>query len=389
MTRRIVLALAAAGFILAAVVFPRSETGQQPPAPAITIAQQPLPARLSDSTFLHLIERISEPGGYFDTDNLISNESSYLHVIGRIRDLAIQGGAYLGVGPDQNFSYIAAVQPRLAFILDIRRDNLLQHIWFKSLFELSPTRIEFLCRMFGRLPPPQPDEWRNRSITDLIEYIDRSDYDAVAFAAARDSVMAKVARLAMPVSDDDLARIQRIHATFARAGMDLRYTSHGRAPRPGYPTYRQLLLESDRAGRKASYLVTEDAYAFLRELQLRNLVVPVTGDFAGTHALREIAAYLRERGERVTTFYASNVEFYLMQDRTFDRFADNVAALPASPDGVIIRSLFGRIYEHPQAVAGYNSTQLLQRIGTFVDEARAGAYISYGDLVYRGYVDLR
>jgi hypothetical protein len=201
--------------------------------------------------------------------------------------------------------------------------------------------------------------------------------------------MARIARLGVPISDDDRDRIQRIHATFARSGLDLRYTSHGRAPRPGYPTYRQLLLESDRTGRQANYLVTEEGYAFLRELQLRNLVVPVTGDFAGSHALREIGEYLRERGERVTAFYASNVEFYLMQDRTFDRFAHNLAALPANPDGVIIRSLFGRIYEHPQAMPGFNSTQLLQRIGTFVEESRAGAYISYGDLVYRGYIDLR
>ena len=355
MRRRIVLAIAAAGFVAAAVVFPRGESTQRP-APAVTIAQQPLPARLSDSAFVQLIERISEPGGYFDTDNLISNESSYLHVIGRIRDLGIQGGVFVGVGPDQNFSYIAAVRPRIAFILDIRRDNLLQHLWFKALFEQSPTRIEFLCRMFGRIPPPQPEAWRDRSIQDLIDYIDRSTHDA---------------------------------ATFARSGMDLRYTSHGRPPRPGYPTYRQLLLETDRAGQQANYLVTEEAYAFLRELHLRNLIVPVTGDFAGTHALREIGAYVRERGERLTTFYASNVEFYLMQDRSFDRFADNVAARPANPDGVIIRSLFGRIYEHPQAMPGYNSTQLLQRIGTFIDESRAGAYISYGDLVYRGYIDLR
>ena len=97
-------------------------------------AQAVAPA-LSDSAFAALVARISEPGGYFDSDNLISNESSYLHVLGAMRRLGVAGGAYVGVGPDQNFSYIAQVRPRIAFIIDIRRDNLLQHLLFKSLFE--------------------------------------------------------------------------------------------------------------------------------------------------------------------------------------------------------------------------------------------------------------
>ena len=70
---------------------------------------------LSDAAFAALIERLSEPGGYFDTDNLISNETSYLHVIGTLRELGVSGGAYIGVGPDQNFSYIAAIRPSIAF----------------------------------------------------------------------------------------------------------------------------------------------------------------------------------------------------------------------------------------------------------------------------------
>ena len=107
----------------------------------------------TDSAFARLIERLSEPGGYFDTDNLISNEASYLHVLGEMRELGVQGGAYIGVGPDQNFSYIAELRPTVAFIIDIRRDNLLQHLLFKSLFVLSRNRVEYLSLLFGRPPP--------------------------------------------------------------------------------------------------------------------------------------------------------------------------------------------------------------------------------------------
>ena len=114
--------------------------------------------KATDPSFATLIERLSEPGRYFDTDNLISNERSYLHVMGKIREMGIAGGAYIGVGPDQNFSYIAQIRPSIAFIIDIRRDNLLQQLLFKSLFALAENRIEYLCLLFARPFPAADDE---------------------------------------------------------------------------------------------------------------------------------------------------------------------------------------------------------------------------------------
>src|SRR5947209_4600108 len=92
-----------------------------------------VPDRLPPPAFAALSARLSEPGGYFDTDNLISNESSYLHALDALRQAGTEGGAYLGVGPDQNLSYIAALRPHVAFIIDIRRDNLLEHLLYKAL----------------------------------------------------------------------------------------------------------------------------------------------------------------------------------------------------------------------------------------------------------------
>ena len=110
-------------------------------------------ATVAQTGFAGLIERLSEPGGYFDTDNLISNETSYLHVMGKLREMGVTGGAYLGVGPSQNFSYMARIRPNIAFLVDIRRDNLLQHLLYKALFELSDSRIEYLAMLFGRRRP--------------------------------------------------------------------------------------------------------------------------------------------------------------------------------------------------------------------------------------------
>src|SRR4029450_2304560 len=99
------------------------------------------------------VEQFSESGGYFDPDNLISNEASYLHIAGAIRDLGVKGGAYLGVGPDQNFSYIAPVRPPAASIVDLRRDTLLLRLLFRSVFETAANRLDFLCVLFGRTAP--------------------------------------------------------------------------------------------------------------------------------------------------------------------------------------------------------------------------------------------
>src|SRR5258708_1271179 len=85
-------------------------------------------------SFAALVEHLSEPGGDFGGDNLISNEQSYLHVMPALERAHVNGGAFVGVGPDQNFSYIAQIKPAIAYIIDIRRDNLLLHLPFKALF---------------------------------------------------------------------------------------------------------------------------------------------------------------------------------------------------------------------------------------------------------------
>lgn len=359
---------------------PEQVTGQQPSAPA-----------LSDSAFAALSARISEPGGYFDSDNLISNESSYLHVLGAMRGLGVNGGAYAGVGPDQNFSYIAQVRPRIAFIIDIRRDNLLQHLMFKALFELARNRVEYLALLTGRAVPTDVAKWNRRSVADIVAFIEQSPPDPDQYEITRAMVRTKVKRYGIPVSPAELETIGRIHQAFFDAGLDLRFTSLGRAPRPYYPTLKTLLLERDLSGKQLTYLAREDDFQYVKGLQARNLVVPVVGNLAGPRALREIGRVVAERGEKLSALYVSNVEFYLMREGTFDTFAASVRTLPRTSRTVIIRSYFGGGFygSHPQSVPGYFSTQLLQTMDTFVAEVSRGGYGTYIDLVSKHNVDLK
>jgi hypothetical protein len=93
---------------------------------------------------------MSEPDGYFLSENFVSNEVSFQDVVPSLQRSLTRDGVYLGVGPEQNFTYIANLGPRMAVIFDIRRQNAMQHLMYKALFELSPTRAEFVSRLFSR-----------------------------------------------------------------------------------------------------------------------------------------------------------------------------------------------------------------------------------------------
>jgi hypothetical protein len=343
------------------------------------------PHALTDSAFATLSARLSEPPGFFDTDNLISNEDSYLHVIGAIKRLGVTGGAYIGVGPDQNFSYIAAVRPHVAFLIDIRRDNLLEHLLFKSIFALSRDRLEYLCLLFGKPAPADTVGWGARDIAALLAYTDTVHADSASAMRARARVIDRVTHGAIPLSAADVATIGRFHLAFVTEGPALRFNTLGRAPQQYDPDYRQLLEETDRTGRQSSFLAHEADFQFVRSLEDRNLVIPIVGDLAGGKALAAIGDWVRSRGETVAAFYTSNVEQYLFADGTFDRFARTVAGLPRGPKSVMIRSYFRR--GHPQAVAGYHVTQLLQSLDRFMAVEAHGGFGSYWALVTRDLID--
>lgn len=387
-----VLCVAASGVALTSFQSKSLQTGTgSAPAADTAAAGESLKKGLSAAEFARLSQSLSESGGYFDTDNLISNEASYLHVLGKLRKMGVTGGAYIGVGPDQSFSYMAQIRPQIAYIIDIRRDNLLQHLFFKALFSLARNRVEYLALLFGK---PSPEEMRNeetKSIKEIVEYLDSVRSRPERFEAASAAVRERAKSFGIPLSETDLETITRIHRAFFDAGPDLRFTSRNRPPRSYYPTYRDLLLERDLGGRQANYLASEADFAFLKDLQARNLVIPVVGNLGGERALSAIGRDAQERGLKISAFYTSNVEYYLMREGGFDRFAATLSRLPFDERSVIIRSYFSGAfgYSLPQSVPGYYSTQLLQTIESLVREQASGGYDSYSDLVTKHSLDLR
>jgi hypothetical protein len=320
------------------------------------------------SSYATRIHDLSEPEGAFDTANLISNEGSYLDVIPALAAGGVTGGAYVGVGPDQNFSYIAQIRPSVAYIIDLRRDNLLLHLLFKALFASATTRIEYVGLLTGRAPPAPAPRWQEAPLEEILDRIEQGERRPRG-ELQRD-VEARIRAIGVPLTLSDLETIARFHSAFIEAGLNLRFNSHGRPPSAYYPTLRALLLATDRTGRQRSYLASEDAYRFVRGLQARDAIIPVVGDVSGAHAMRAIAAALAADGIGLSAFYISNVEDYLFRSGSFGRFADNLSQLPHTSRSMMIRSVF----------RGGPSVSLVQRLDDLVEGLAQGQYRNYLEL---------
>lgn len=335
-----------------------------------------LPGRLEDAEFWRVVTSFSEPNGYFNSDNLISNEDTYQYVIPELVRIVKPGGVYVGVGPDQNFTYIAAIVPQMAFIPDIRRGNMLVHLMYKAIFELSPTRAAFLSLLFSRAEPAglAPDATADALMTGFAAAPpDRERYQR-NYRTITDLL---TKRHGFTLSADDLGGIEFAYSNFFSAGPRLTFVSNGGGGRNRYPTYAELQTATDMAGVGRSFLATDAAFKAVKALEERNLIVPLVGNFAGPRAIRQVGAYLRERGATVTAFYTSNVEQYLFQDRLWDDFRANVAALPLDDTSTFIRSCFNNC----SSPGGSRAVTLLDSMPRLLQDAAGGRIQSYWDVL--------
>jgi hypothetical protein len=297
-----------------------------------------LPTRLTDREYWKLIEGFSEADGTFRSDNLLSNELQFQEVIPELTRTAKPGQAYLGVGPEQNFTYIAALRPAMAFIVDIRRGNLDLQLLYKALFDMSADRAAFVSLLFSRPRPPGLGARSTaRDIFDAFSTITASERLYTENMAAVRNQLFTTHRFEL--SDDDLRGIEYVYRAFFTFGPGIQYSPFGLTGGTVQPTYAALMAATDESGQARGFLSTEDTFAFVKTLQRRNLIVPVIGNFAGSKAIRTIGAYLRQRGATVSVFYLSNVEEYLRRDGVWLDFCANVSQLPLDGTSTFIRSV--------------------------------------------------
>jgi hypothetical protein len=321
-----------------------------------------IPQRLDDGQFWAMVSEFSEPGGNFPSHNFVSNETAFQTVIPRLTQRVKPGGVYIGVGPDQNFTYIAALEPSIAFIVDIRRQNLLHQLLYKALFELSPTRIEFISRLFSRPRPPNVET--SASAEALFTAFGPIDPSSELQQRNIQQILDRLTKHhPFALTPDDESTLRFVYQAFVTHGPAINYAPFSTLPPPTrhpewalpspFPSFAHLMAATDGRGVQHAYLANEQLYRRVRDMQLRNLIVPVVGDFAGPKALRAIGDYVRTRRGTVTTLYTSNVEQYLFQHDVWRAYYENVAALPLDGTSTFIRSFFpsaspgGQIFVSP------------------------------------------
>ncbi len=343
-----------------------------------------LPDRLTNAEFARLMTEMSEPGGDFLSDNLISNETAYLPVLGKLKELNATGGAYLGVGPEQNFTYIAKIRPRIAFILDIRHLAATHHLLYKALFHLSPERGQFLARLLSRPLDKEKPLAANVAVPEMLEYFVRAKADETFYAATMAEVRKTIEKdFQIKLTAADQKELEHVLHSFKADGLEISFRFGGGWSY--FPTLREIVAQTDANGKSGHFLGSAEDYDFVRQLQMKNLIIPITGDFGGKKALAAIGDYLRKNGVTVTAFYLSNVEQYLFGDYTFGAFVANVKKLPINEQSLFIRSVLDR-YDHPTHTSGHLFTMLLQRMGVFVKDFDDGKYKDYYQLVITNYI---
>ena len=304
-------------------------------------AAETLPTELSDEAFWNIVTEFSETGGYFRSDNFVSNETTFQYVIKDLKKTK-PGGVYLGVGPDQNFTYIVALQPKMAIIFDIRRQNAMQHLMYKALIETSSDRAEFLSRLFSRKRPENVGP--KSTAEELFAAYGNVEPDRPLFLETMQAMKKHLeVTHKFKLTSDDEANIEYVFRAFYSGGPDLTYNGVGAGGygRSRMPTYGELMQADDGEGENRSYLGNETNFKALQEMEKKNLIVPVVGDFAGAKAIRTVGKYLKDHNAFVTAFYLSNVEQYLFQqDDDWSKFYKNVETLPLDSSATFIRSVF-------------------------------------------------
>jgi hypothetical protein len=372
-------------------------------------AAQSLPEQLSDGEFWKLINDSSEPDGAFFSENLTSNERGFQYVLPRLVGNVQPGGAYLGVGPEQNFTYIAALQPRIAFVVDIRRQNMVELLLYKAVFEMSPTRAEFLSHLFSRrLPAELASESDVKKLFDAVAAapLDEAFY-LENLRTVKESLLEKHKFALTPA---DVTGLEGVYLQFARQGTSVAYSVSDRAlmdvinqrtgripvppvtvpdvgvitllpparvavqaPSP-FPNYADLMTATDGEGTNWSYLANDRNYDSVREMQRQNRIVPLVGDFAGPKALRAVGEYLRGHQAALSVFYISNVEQYL-SPAALKVFYENIATIPLAPSSSFVRSTQG-----PGAQPGIAQSSL-SPIREVMDGVLSGRYRQQGDIL--------
>jgi hypothetical protein len=348
-------------------------------AAALPLRAQPgntIPDRLTDVEYWNLISELSEPPGNFRSENLVSNETAFQWVLQPLTQVKREGMVYMGVAPEQNFTYIAAIKPKMAIIVDVRQGNKMEHLLYKALFELSADRGEFVSLLFSKPRPRGIDSTTTvDSIMNAYWYVNT---DTAMYRRNKEAVRRQLMTVhGFKLTDGDWIDLVWVYDQFYLYGPGgLTYNS-GTSNAGGMPSYAEIIMARDQQGINRGFLASETTFRWLKDFQSRNMLVPVIGNFAGPKAIPAVGRWLKAHNATVTAIYASNVEQYLWQDGIAYTYYNNIAQLPIDANSVWIRSNGARGTGGGNGMSAPNVVCSVQRL---LAENRAGNINSYASI---------
>ena len=206
------------------------------------------------------------------------------------------GGAYLGVGTHQNFTYIAAARSTEAFIVD------------RSPLAINTLRAHRLVHLHKETPDQYIDFWSKNGHL----------------------AMEEVKKWGL--SKDELTKVESIVVPYGEGiGLDLFFDRE------------DIRKKSETL--KSSWLASEEDYSFIRQKFLDDRIHIVNADLQNVHIMDQIGARLRQLGHAVNVIYSSNVEDHLAGEirgapaGNIGQFWHNVQSLPISDRTKILRTI--------------------------------------------------
>jgi len=213
-------------------------------------------------------------------------------------------------------------------------------LMYKALFELSSDRADFVSRLFSKpRPAGLTADSTAQEIFAAFEKVETSEPLYKENLAAITGHLVKTRGLHL--TDEDLKGIEYVYYQFFWYGPSIQYWSTGGSGRGGRnaPTFADLMMADDGKGLSRGFLASDASFRVLKDLETKNLLVPVVGNFAGPKALRSVGAYVRDHNASIAAFYLSNVEQYLGRSGIWGQFCANVATMPLDESSTFIRSV--------------------------------------------------
>jgi hypothetical protein len=342
-----------------------------------------LPGKPPDVPFGELFARVNEKGGYYFSHNYVTNETSYLQVARALSERVPAGRAYIGVGPEQNFTYIGLTRPSIAFVVDIRRRNALLLLLYKAIFDEAKSRTHFLSLLLSRPYDPAADPGDRATIDEVMAAVEKSPPDKTLRDESRKRFIDRIEHdYRVELKESDLLELRETQQAFFADQLEIAFAvdmpnSRKRA------SFRTTLKMADPQGKQQSFLAREDLFRYVQRMQREHRIVPVVGDFAGGHAFHEIASYLKQHAITVGVLYCSNVEEYLLDGRVFRKWADNVAELPTDGESLFVRAFLERKHHvHKAQQPGHRVATFAQQIAPFLARQKDQGYRNWVQVTY-------